>query len=62
MVGDSLISRTLNVLSTGVTLAYINGLDTMALTEKQQEKLQVYENNPVRIIVGAKRVDKKRMG
>ena len=46
MMRDRLKSRTLNVLSTRVTLAYVNGRDTMALTEKQQENGQVYEKQP----------------
>ena len=32
----------------------------MALTEKHEEKVQVYETNLVRRIVGVKRADKKR--
>ena len=35
--------------------------NTMAMTEKQHEKLQVCENNWVRRIVGVKRIDKRRM-
>jgi len=35
---------------------YMIALETMALTETQQEKVQVCENNLVRIIVGNKRV------
>ena len=33
----------------------------MALTERQQQRLQVCENNWVRRIVGVKRVDRRRM-
>ena len=33
----------------------------MALTEKQEENVQVRENNLVRKIMGIKRVDKRRM-
>ena len=33
----------------------------MTLTEKQQEKVQVYKTNLVRRIVGVKRADKRRM-
>ena len=36
-------------------------LETMALTGKQHEKVQVCENNLVRIIVGIKRADNKKM-
>ena len=45
VMGDRRISRKLtgNVLSSCVTPAYTNGLETMALTEKQQEKVQVFE-------------------
>ena len=40
-----------------VTPAYINALETMALREKQQEKVQVCVNkNLIRIIVGVKRI------
>ena len=31
------------------------------MTEKQQERLQVYENNWVKRIAGVKRIDKRRM-
>ena len=37
-------------------------IETMALTEKQQEKVQVCETNVVRRIVGVKRDGKRRMG
>ena len=43
------------------TLACMCGLETMALTGKHQEKLQVCANNWMRRIVGAKRVDKRRL-
>ena len=33
-------------------------IETMALTEKQQEEVQIYDNL-VRIIVGVKRADKR---
>ena len=39
-----------------------NRLSRMALTEKQQENVQVCENNLVRRIMRVKRVDKRRMG
>ena len=62
-MGDRRISRKLkrNVLSSCVTPAYMNALETMATTEKQQGKVQVCENNLIRRIVGVKRVDKRRM-
>ena len=49
------------MLSSCVTPAYMNALDTMALTEKQQEKVPVCENNLVRRTVGAKGADMRRM-
>ena len=54
VMGDRRISRKLkgNVLNSYVTQAYMNGLKTMALTEKQQEKVRVYENNLLRRILG----------
>ena len=47
VMGDRHISRKLKgkVLSSCITPAYPYGLGTMAMTEKQQEKLQVCENN-----------------
>ena len=63
VMGDRRISRKLtgNVLSSCVTPAYTNGLETMALTEKQQEKVQVCKkNNLVNIIVGIKRADENK--
>ena len=46
--GDERISRTRNgnVLSPFVTPANMNGLETMALTEIQQEKAKVCEKQP----------------
>ena len=41
--------------------SYLYGLETMAMTEQQQEKLQVYENNWQRRITGVKIIDKRRM-
>ena len=35
-----------NVLSSCVTPAHMNALETLALTEKQQEKVQVCEKQP----------------
>ena len=57
VMGDRRTSRTRkgNVLSPCVTPAYISAFETVALTEKPQEKVQVCQNNPVRIIVGVKR-------
>ena len=48
------------LLSSCVTSAYINALETMAQTEKQQEKVPRFaKNNLVRIIVG-QTVDKRK--
>ena len=44
-----------------IYMVYIYGLETMALTDKQQQKVQVCENNWIRIIVGVKRADKRRI-
>ena len=49
------------VMVTCVTPAYLYGLETVALTERQQWKLQMSENKWVRRIVGVKRVDRSRM-
>ena len=47
VMGDRYISRKLKgrELSACMTPAYLYGLETMAMMEKQQEKLQVCENN-----------------
>ena len=62
MMGDRRISRkyTGNMLSSCFTPAYMNALQTMALTEKQQEKVEVCEKHPSKKIVGFKRADKKK--
>jgi len=61
VMGYRRISRRLkrNVLSSYVTPAYMTALETMALTQKQQEKVRVCETNLVGIIVGVKRADKR---
>ena len=48
VIGDRRMSRKRkgNVLSSCVTPAYTNALETMALTEKQQEKIPVCEKQP----------------
>ena len=63
LVGDRPISRKAkgNVLSSCGTSSYLNGLEAMALTEKQQEKVQVCENNLVRKIMEVKGFDKRRV-
>ena len=48
-----------NVPSSCVTPAYMNALETMALTEKQQEKVQVCEEQPGKITVVVKRADQR---
>ena len=45
-----------------VMLAYLYGLETVPLTERQQQRLQVCENNWVRKIVGVKWVDRRMDG
>ena len=63
VMGDRHICQKLNgkVLNSCITPAYLNGLETKAMTKKQQEKLQVCENKWVRRIAGVKRIDKRRM-
>ena len=50
VMGDRRISRKRkgNVFSSCVTPAYIIALETMALTEKQQEEVQVCEKQPAK--------------
>ena len=63
VLGDKNIFRKLKgkVLSSCVTPAYLIGLETMAMTDKQKEKLQVCENNWVRRLAEVKIIDKRRM-
>ena len=49
------------VMSTCVTTACLYGTETLAMTELQQQRLQVCENNWVRKIAGVKRADRRRM-
>ena len=60
---DRQISKKLKgkVLRTCVSLACMYGLETLALTEQQQQRLQVCENNWVRRITKTKRVERRRM-
>ena len=60
---DRKISRKLKgkVLDSCVVPASIQGLETLVLSELQQHKLQVYENNWTRRIAGVKRVERRRM-
>jgi len=44
-----------------VTQANHHGLETVALTERQQQRLQVCENNWVRRIAGVKKMDRRWM-
>ena len=55
------ISKRLKVVSTCVTPACLYGTDTLAMTELQQQRLQVCENNCVRKIARLMRADKGRM-
>ena len=63
VMADRRISKRLKgkVMSTCVTPACLYGTETLAMTELQQQRLQVCENNWVRKIAGAKRVDRRRM-
>ena len=49
------------VMSTCVTQACLYGTETLVLTEIQQQRLQVCENNLVRKIARVKRADRRRM-
>ena len=59
VMADRRMSRKLkgNVLMSCVTLAYLYGMEIVALAERQHQRLQVCENNWVRRIVGVKRMD-----
>ena len=48
------------VMSTFVTPAYLHGTETLALTEIQQQRRQVCENNWIRQIARVKRADRRR--
>ena len=60
---DRRISKRLKgkVMSTCVTPACLYGTETLAMTELQQQRLQVCENNWVRKIAGVKKADRRRM-
>ncbi len=60
---DGKISRKLKgkVLDSCVVPANTYGLDTLALSELHQHKLQVCENNRTRRIAGVRRVEGRRM-
>ena len=49
------------VLDSCAVPASTHGLDTLALSELHQHKLQVCENNWIRRIAGVKRVERRRM-
>ena len=49
------------VLDSYVVPASTYGLDTLALSELHQHKLQVCENNWIRRIAGVERVERRRM-
>ena len=59
---DRNISRKLKgkVLDSCVVPASTYGLETLALSELHQHKLQVCENNWIRRIAGVKRVERRR--
>ena len=49
------------VMDSCIVPASTYGLETLALSEPQQHKLQRFENNLVRIIAGVRRVERKTM-
>ena len=63
VIADRRISKRLKgkVMSTCVTPACLYGTETLALTELQQQRLQVCENNWVRKIARVTRADRRRM-
>ena len=63
VMADRRISKRLKgkVMSTCVTPACLYGTETLAMTELQQHRLQVCENNWVRKIARVTRVDRRRM-
>ena len=60
---DQWISKRLKgkVMSTFVTPACLHGTETLAVTELQQQRLQMCENNRVRKIARVTRADRGRM-
>ena len=62
VMADQRISKRLKgkVMSTCVTPACMYGTETLALTELQQQRLQVCENNRVRRIARVTRADRRR--
>ena len=62
-MADRWISKRIQskVSSTCVTLAYLYGMETLARTELQQQRLQVCENNWIRKIARVTRADRRRM-
>ena len=63
VMADQRISKRLKgkVMSTCVTPACLYGTETLALTELQQQRRQVCENNWVRKIAKVMRADRRRM-
>ena len=63
VMADRHISKRLKgkVLGTCVIPACLYGLETVALSSAQQQRLQVCENNWMRRIAGVKRVDRRRL-
>ena len=63
VMGNRKISRKLKgkVLDSCVVPASTYGLETLALSELHQHKLQVCENNWIRRIAGVRRVERRRM-
>ena len=63
VIVDRKITRKLKwkVLDSSIVPASTYGLETLALSELHQHKLQVCENNWIRRIAGVKRVERRRM-
>ena len=59
---DRRISKRLKGMGTCVAPACLYGTETLAMTELQQQRRQVCENNWVRMIAGVKRADSTRAG
>ena len=63
VMADRRITKRLKgkVMSTCVTPACLYGTETLAMTERQQQRLQVFENNSVRKIARVTRADMRIM-
>ena len=63
VIAERWISKRLKgkVMSSCVTPVCLRGTETLALTEQQQQRLQVCENNWVRKIARVTRADRRKM-